>query len=201
MDFSKIKENLTKRGFKVTTFNTKEEANDYLCSEIRDTTVGICGTMTVVEMGLYDKLAALNDVHWHWIVPKGETTDDVRGRIRDSEVFLMSVNGIAETGEIINIDGRCDRVSNMFDGHKKIYFIVGSNKIAPDYDSALWRARNIASPLNAKRLGRKTPCAIKGDKCYDCNSPERICRGLTVLWRAPNVGDYEVILIDEKLGY
>ena len=201
MDFTTIKSNLKKRGFKVSTFKSKEDANEYLCNEIRDTTVGICGTMTVVEMGLYEKLGALNDVHWHWIVPTGETADDVRGRIRTSKVFLTSVNGIAETGEIVNIDGRCDRVSNMFDGHKKVYFLVGSNKIAPDYDKALWRARNVASPLNAKRLGRKTPCAIKADKCYDCNSPERICRGLTVLWRAPNGGEYEVVLIDEKLGY
>ena len=201
MDFSTIKENLTKRGFSVVDFKTKEEANEYLTSKIHDTTVGICGTMSVVEMGLYDQLVKNNDVHWHWVVPDGETANDVRGRIRTSEVFLTSVNGIAETGEIVNIDGRCDRVSNMFDGHERVYFIVGSNKIAPDFDKALWRARNIASPLNAKRLGRKTPCAIKGDKCYDCNSPERICRGLTVLWRAPNAGEYEVVLVDEKLGY
>lgn len=201
MDFTTIKANLEKRGFKVSTFKTKDEANDYLSSQIIDTSIGICGTMTAVEMGLYDVLKINNEVHWHWIVPEGDTADDVRARIRTSEVFLTSVNGIAETGEIVNIDGRCDRVSNMFDGHAKVYFIVGSNKIAPDFDGALWRARNIASPLNAKRLGRKTPCAIKADKCYDCNSPERICRGLTVLWRAPNVGEYEVILIDEKLGY
>lgn len=201
MDFTTIRANLEKRGFKVTTFKTKDEARSYLSEMIHNTSVGICGTMTAVEMGLYEELNKTNDVHWHWIVPEGETADDVRGRIRTSKLFLTSVNGIAETGEIVNIDGRCDRVSNMFDGHEKVYFIVGSNKIAPDFDSALWRARNVASPLNAKRLGRKTPCAIKADKCYDCNSPERICRGLTVLWRAPNGGEYEVVLIDEKLGY
>ena len=47
----------------------------------------------------------------------------------------------------------------------------------------------------------KTPCAIKGDKCYDCKSPERICRGLSVLWGKPMTGEFEVILIDEELGY
>ncbi|MBE5853297.1 MAG: lactate utilization protein, partial [Lachnospiraceae bacterium] len=66
---------------------------------------------------------------------------------------------------------------------------------------ALWRARNIASPLNAKRLNRKTPCALKADKCYDCNSPERICRGLAVLWERPMSTDVEVILVEENLGY
>lgn len=48
---------------------------------------------------------------------------------------------------------------------------------------ALWRARNIAAPKNAQRLGVKTPCAVNGDRCYDCKSPQRICRGLVVLWR------------------
>lgn len=75
------------------------------------------------------------------------------------------------------------------------------NKLAPDYDSALYRARNIASPLNAKRLNKKTPCAVKGDRCYNCSSPERICRGLSVLWEKPVTGEFEVILINEELGY
>ena len=80
--------------------------------------------------------------------------------------------------------------------------MVGSNKIAPDYDSALWRARNIASPKNAQRLGRKTPCAVKGDRCYDCQSPERICRALAVLWAKPTgIDQMEVILVDQELGY
>ena len=39
------------------------------------------------------------------------------------------------------------------------------------------------------------------DRCYDCKSPERICRGLTVLWAKPSGIHYaEVIFIDEALG-
>ena len=66
---------------------------------------------------------------------------------------------------------------------------------------ALYRARNVAAPLNAKRLGVKTPCAIKADRCYDCKSPERICRGLSVLWSKPMTGEFEVVLVHENLGY
>ena len=87
-------------------------------------------------------------------------------------------------------------------GHEELYLVVGRNKIAPDYDAALWRARNIASPRNAQRLGRKTPCAAKGDRCYNCSSPERICRGLNVLWKKPfGIKRAEVVLIDQELGY
>lgn len=117
-----------------------------------------------------------------------------------AQVYITSANGLAETGEIINIDGAGNRVASTLYGHRKVYFIIGRNKLAPTYDEALWRARNIAAPKNARRLDRKTPCAIKGDRCYDCKSPERICRGLVVLW-GPMLGiDTEVILVDEELG-
>ena len=85
-------------------------------------------------------------------------------------------------------------------GHQKVYFVIGTNKIAPDYDAALWRARNIAAPLNARRLERKTPC-VKAGRCMNCSSPERICRGLVVLWEAISGMKMEVVLIDEELGF
>ena len=86
---------------------------------------------------------------------------------------------------------------------EKVVFITGINKVAEDFHQALWRARNIAAPLNARRLNRKTPCALKEEmKCYDCKSPERICNGLTVLWRKMGgVKECEVVLIQEELGY
>ena len=116
-------------------------------------------------------------------------------------VLTKGVNGIAETGEIINIDGSGNRVAETIFGHKKVYFVVGKNKLAEDYDKALWRARNIAAPKNAFRLKTKTPCAEMGDQCYDCKSPARICRALSVLWCAPTGSQYEVVLVKEDLGY
>ena len=108
---------------------------------------------------------------------------------------------MAETGELVNIDGTCNRIASSVYGHKRVYFVVGVNKIEPDYDRALWRARNVAAPKNAQRLGRKTPCAVKADRCYDCKSPERICRGLSVIWGRPTpVETMEVVLIGEELG-
>ena len=47
----------------------------------------------------------------------------------------------------------------------------------------------------------KTPCAVNGDRCYDCTSPQRICRGLVVLWEAIRSCETEVVLVDEPLGY
>lgn len=49
--------------------------------------------------------------------------------------------------------------------------------------------------------GPENACAVKADRCYDCKSPERICRGLVVLWEAIGSMEMEVVLVDEALGY
>ena len=195
MAFETVKKNLEARGFSVSTFSTAAEATAYLDSAIDGTTVGIGGSMTVQQMGLHEKLAAHNEVHWHW-------TDgpEARAKAAHADVYITSANGLTENGEVINIDGAGNRVASTLYGHKRVYFIIGRNKLAPTYDEALWRARNIAAPKNARRLGKKTPCAVKGDRCYDCKSPDRICRGLVVLW-GPSMGvETEIVLVDEDLG-
>ena len=195
MAFETVKKNLEARGFSVKTFDTAAEAAAYLDGAIDGVSVGIGGSLTVQEMGLHEKLAAHNTVHWHW-------TDgqEARAKSAGADVYITSANGLTENGEVINIDGAGNRVASTLYGHKRVYFIIGRNKLAPTYDEALWRARNIAAPKNAQRLGKKTPCAVKGDRCYDCKSPERICRGLVVLW-GPSMGiETEIVLVDEDLG-
>ena len=200
MDFSHVKENLEKRGFAVSVFDTAAAAADYLDSAIDGKTVGFGGSITLQQMQLAERLESHNELFWHWKVKEGSTPAETLRDACGAEVYVTSVNGLAESGEIINIDGTGNRVSAMLYGHKKVYFVAGSNKIAPDYESALHRARNVAAPMNAKRLSRKTPC-VEGGRCFDCSSPERICRGLAVLWEKMGGSDMEVILIDEVLGY
>ena len=202
MDFSTVKQNLTALGYQVTCFETAAEAADYLTAAIEGKTVGFGGSVTLKEMGLYEKLQAKgNDVNWHWQLQEGQTALEARAKAHNADVYLSSVNGLAETGEIVNIDGNCNRVAAIFYGHQKVYLVVGKNKIKADYEQALSHARNVAAPRNAQRLKLHTPCAAEGNKCYDCKSPDRICRGLSVLWAKPMNCDYEVVLINEELGY
>lgn len=197
VNFDAVKQNLEARGYTVRVFPTGKEAADYLDAAIDGKSVGFGGSVTLDALGLYERLGSHNKTMWHW---KWEDKDAARREAQASDVYLTSVNGLAETGELINIDGAGNRVAATLFGHEKVYFVVGRNKLAPTYDEALWRARNIASPQNAKRLGKKTPCAVRGDRCYDCKSPERICRGLVTLW-GPMMGmEAEVLLIDEDLG-
>ena len=199
--FDTVKAALENKGYKVSCFEKAKEATEYLNAQLDKETIGFGGSVTLKEMGLYEKLSLHNHICWHNRLPEGKTDKEMRMEARKADIYISSVNGLAETGEIINIDGTGNRVAAIFYGHKKVYLVVGKNKIAPDYEKALWRARNIASPRNAKRLGVNTPCAVNADKCYDCKSPQRICRGLLVLWEKPMASDIEILLINEDLGY
>lgn len=197
MDIQKTIDNLKKRGFAVQFFETGAEASAYLKQSLTGKTIGIGGSKTVSELGLYEVLTETNEVHWHMPNPGMETIRKANA----SPVYISGANAIAETGEIINIDGRGNRVAATLFEREVVYIISGVNKIAPSFDEAMERARNIAAPPNAKRLNMRTPCAADG-KCHDCSSPDRICNAAVVLWGRPlGVGKIEVILINETLGY
>ena len=199
MAFDIVKKNLEARGFSVKTFATGEEAAEYLDRMIDGKSVGFGGSLTLQQIGLYEKLASHNQMYWHQVAAP-EEKETVRAAELTAQIFCSSANGLSEDGQILNIDGIGNRVAATLFGHEKVYFVIGRNKLCPTYEEALWRARNIAAPKNAQRLGMKTPCAVKGDRCYDCKSPDRICRSLVVLW-GPSMGiETEIVLVDEDLG-
>ena len=199
MDVQRTIASLQKRGFAVRYFDNACDAADYLAESITGKTVGIGGSVTIEQMMLYDRLTPQNTVYWHWKTNNVET----RVAAAAAQVYLSSVNGIAETGELVNIDGSGNRVAATLYNHERVVFVAGVNKIAPDLESAMFRARNVAAPLNTRRLGLKTPCAVGEEvKCYDCVSRERICCGVvTLLWPMRSVGVTEVVLVGESLGY
>ena len=196
MRFDTVKKNLEARGYAVRVFPSAGAAAEYLDAAIDGKSVGFGGSATLETLGIYEKLSAHNQVIWHW---KQEPAP-ARRAAQTSEVYLTSANALAETGEIVNIDGAGNRAAATLFGHEKVYFVIGRNKLTPTYDQAVWRARNIAAPQRARQLGKKTPCAAQCDRCYDCKSPERICRGMVTLW-GPMMGmEAEVLLIDGDLG-
>lgn len=199
MEREVVERNLQREGFKVKYFMTADEAVLYLKESIKDKTVGMGGSVTLEELGLYDELSAENTVYWHWRQP----ADAARRQAASAQIYICSANAVAQTGEIVNIDGSGNRIAASLYGHEKVYIIIGTNKIAPDYEQALWRARNIAAPMNAKRLKCKTPCVLSEKmRCYNCQSPDRICRSVNVLLQKTNGNqEMEIIIIDSKLGY
>ena len=194
MDLNKVAENLKKRGFEAQVFAKKEDAAAYINSQIDASTVGFGGSVTSRDMGLYESLSEHNTCYWHW---KG---NDVKESVF-ADYYISSVNGMTESGQMILIDGKGNRVGAVLMYHKKVFFVVGKNKIEESYEKAMWRARNVATGPNARRLGLDTPCA-KADKCFDCNSKDRMCNYFLTIERPSGTGmPTEVLLIDEELGF
>ena len=79
-------------------------------------------------------------------------------------------------------------------------FIVGLNKVTPDLDSAMKRARSVAAPTNAQRFGLNTPCCKTGT-CMDCKSPDTICCQFLITRFSRHKDRIHVILVNESLGF
>ena len=197
-DLEKTGKNLENRGFRVHRFASGAEAAEFLVQTLHGTSIGIGGSVTIDTLGVYDRLCGSNEVFWHWKNHAPET----RERAGKAETYLCSANGVSENGEIVNIDGFGNRVAGTIYGPERVFLVVGKNKIAPDLTGAIDRARNIAAPLNARRLNRHTPCAVGEPRCHDCRSPEKVCGVMTVFFMPPtSIKEFHAILVDEDLGY
>ena len=72
-DFTTLKTNLENKGYKVTSFDTKEEAAVYLDEQIDAKSVGFGGSVTLREMNLFEMLSSHNTVYSHEYKPENMT--------------------------------------------------------------------------------------------------------------------------------
>jgi L-lactate utilization protein LutB len=196
-------QSLNNNGFETIYTPTKKKATSQILDLIPiDALVGVGGSITVRELGLVDALTRRgNKVAQHW---QTELSPEARMAIRrqhlNSDIFLTSSNAITEAGQLVNVDGAGNRVAAMIFGPKKVIVITGKNKIVRDFDEAMERINHLAAPMNAKRLNRKTPCAISG-VCTDCDSLERICSITTIINKRPLLTNFTIVIVGEHLGY
>lgn len=196
---------LQKNGFNAMYAANKEEALKTLLEIIPlKATVGIGGSVTIREIGIVDALTKRgNTVANHWQSGlSGEQRNEIRRKQLTSDVFISSSNAVTMNGELVNIDGSGNRVASMIFGPRKVIVVAGANKIVKDVDEGIARVRNIASPMNARRLGYKSPCDVTG-QCDEehCELPSRLCSILTIIERRPSDTDFTVMLVGEELGY
>lgn len=192
---------LRSNGFNVDYFENLYEAKEKILNTINiNDDIGIGGSMTVYNMDLHKDLVNRgNTIYWHWLV-EPSIRDKVRYQASIAPVYISSTNSITEDGKLINIDGIGNRVASMFYGHEKIFIIAGINKIVKDSKEAIKRIKRVACPQNAKRLDLDTPCRHTG-QCSDCKSPDRMCRVTVTIEKNPMLGDINIYLINDELGF
>jgi hypothetical protein len=197
--------NLRKNGFTAFYVPSKEEALKKTLEMIpSDAKVGIGGSVTIREVGLSKALKERGNPladHWQTGLSKDEVKE-VRRRQLTSDVFLSSSNAVTMDGKLLNADGTGNRVAAMIFGPPKVIIVAGINKIVKDAEEGLRRIRDVASPMNANRLGRTSPCGLEGTCVEDqCEPPERLCNIVTILERRPDLTDITIMLVGETLGY
>ena len=159
------------------------------------------GSESIKECGLMDAIQAAN----YELIDRTDAKTPEEDRIMYSrqvmaDFFLMSSNAITIDGELVNIDGRANRVSLLCWGPQNVIVIAGMNKIASDVESAIQRVRDAAAPPNTVRLNKNTPCAQTG-RCGNCYSPDCICSQIVITRRSSTPKRIKVILVGEELGY
>ena len=103
-DFTVLKENLENKGYKVVVFENKNDATEYLKGKIEGKTIGFGGSVTIKEMDLISALSPKNTIFWHDARPEGLSVMETRTLAARADIYISSVNGISEKGEIIKVD-------------------------------------------------------------------------------------------------
>jgi L-lactate utilization protein LutB len=196
-------EALAKHNFSAYYFANRKEAVDQIVQLIPPgATVGLGGSRTGIELGLWELLAERgHEIFNH--NQEGLTPEErVEKRYKQltCDVFLAGANAITLTGEIMNRDAFGNRIAAMIFGPKKVIIMAGINKIVRNLEEAEQRIKMHAAPMNNKRYEFPNPCVQIGE-CVDCKSPRRSCNITSVLSRRPLLTDMHVVILGENLGF
>lgn len=172
--------------------------------------VGVGGSVTLQETGVMELLRSgayhFYDRYAPDLTPKQR--NEVFQKAAFADVFLCSSNAITEQGELYNVDGHSNRIAALAFGPNRVIVIAGINKLVPDLPAAVRRVKEVAAPLNARRLQCDTYCSqtghclhVEGSMNEGCASPQRICRNALVSAKQEDPQRVHVILVGETLGY
>jgi len=182
--------------------NTKELFSLLSTLLARGERIGCGDSVTLEETGVFEYLRNGNftfyDKHRLDLTSKEKRILYLKNF--DSDTFITGTNAITMDGKLFNIDGNGSRVAPMIYGPKQVIVVVGINKLVDTVEDAIHRARQIAAPLDAKRLNKNTPC-VKLGRCIDCKHEQRICNDFVLISRQFSKDRIKVIFINGNYGY
>lgn len=201
----KLIKKMEKRGFTACYAPTAQQAKEAVISLVPESgVVALVGSQTMNQLGVFahyrDSGRELVDHATQTKNLSPEEANHYRRRVFTASVMLASVNAVDQEGRLYNIDGMGNRVAPMIFGPDSVVLAVSLNKVAIGPEEAWHRVRNIASPMNNKRLSQINPC-VKSGHCHDCQLETSICNYFTIIDRSRPAGRIKVVLIGEDLGY
>lgn len=198
---------LEENNFEVFIVQTAGEAKDLilgtLMPKMNPKVVAWGGSVTLGATGIMDALMKNRELTAINPYEKGIKPEEAYERRRQgllADLYFSGVNAFTENGQLVNLDMTGNRVGAINFGPKNVILVVGRNKLVPDMETAMTRVKEYAAPVNAIRLGRKTPC-VATSFCNDCKSAERICNIWTITEKSYPKHRIRVILINQDLGF
>lgn len=169
---------------------------------IKGEKVGCGDSATLEETGVFEFIRRGNFIFYdkHQIGLTPEEKRAIYLKNFDTDTFLTGTNAVTLDGKLFNIDGNGSRVAPMLYGPKQVIVIVGINKLMDTVEDAIKRTRQIAAPLDAKRLNKDTPCTKLG-KCIDCKHEQRICNDFVLITRQFVKDRIKVIFVNQAYGF
>ncbi len=211
MDINKVIKNIQNNNMEAYYAANKAEAVKIAKSLLnKGDTISCGGSVTLAECGITDLMRSGDYNFLDRAVPglTAAQIDEIYAKTFMADAYLCSANALTEKGELVNVDGRANRVSAITYGPKSVVCVVGVNKIVKDIKEGFRRIKTTAAPLNAKRLNCNTPCAktgvciaLDGDIADGCMSEDRICASYVVCGRQRIKNRIKVIIVNEELGF
>lgn len=193
---------LKKRNFEGYFCKSRSEALELALSFIPDG-ASVChgDSESIKEIGLLD--AVKNGNYEYLDRSLAKTPQEKREIVAQgilSHTFLMGTNALTMSGEFVNVDSKSNRVALFCYGPEQVIVIAGMNKIVENIDAGIYRAQNIAAPVNAIRQNLKTPCYDTGH-CDHCHVEDCMCSNTVITRHSNSPGRIKIILVGESIGY
>ena len=187
-----------KRGFEGYYCETKRDALKKALELMpKDAVVSCGGSATLYDIGLRE---ALKNEKYNFLDPNSASgaaeMDQIARQALNADYYLMSANAMTEQGELVNADGYGNRVSALIYGPKSVIVIAGLNKVAPNVDAAIERAKTYAARMILLKFKKDYP---------DFDALDQAASGavsqLVITGKSTVKGRIKVILVGEDVGF
>jgi L-lactate utilization protein LutB len=184
----------------------KEQAREKILALVpAGCTVGISGSVTLDQIGIVKHLEGRGTKVFNQYKSglSREENLELRRLGAQADYYLTSANAVSEKGELVFFSGYGNRIAGISYA-KNVIVACGINKLTPNIEEALKRAREYATPLNCKRLNWNTPCFADGICRREiCLFPEykRMCCQVLIIEAEVMLDRLKVILVGEPLGF
>lgn len=195
--------NLSKNNMAGFYVESKEELLSLISMQLKvGEKIGCGDSVTLEQTGVFEYLRKGSYTFYDKHKPNltSEEKREIYLKNFSADSFITGTNAITIDGKLFNIDGNGSRVAPMLYDPQQVIVVVGTNKLVDTVENAVLRVRQIAAPMDAKRLNRNTPC-VKPGKCIDCKHEQRICNDFVLITRQFLKDRIKVIFIEGNYGY